>query len=106
MLGALKPLLTLVSEVRQLCNGLLSTYKQKLFLPLSRDSNQRRQLPVSFSCSWVILTLQRKRFQVAFPCPVFSGLHLYPDAIVFHINTRGRVSTLPCLSPRFHLFGP
>lgn len=60
---------------------------------------------VSFSHSGVILTLKGKKFQLAFPCPVFAGLGLYPDTIVFHIN-RGRVSTLPCLSPRFHLFGP
>lgn len=55
---------------------------------------------VSFSRSGVVLTLKGKRFQVAFPCPVFSALGLYPATIIFHIN-RGRVSTLPCLSPRF-----
>lgn len=103
--GAMKRLVTLVSSMRQLYHRLLCTYKQKLFLPLGRDSNQRRQFLVHFGCPWVVLTLKGKRFHVAFPCPVFSGLGLYPAAIVFHINTRGRVSTLPCLSPRFHLFG-
>lgn len=102
--GTMKPLVTLCLWWDSY-HRLLSTYKQKLFLTLGRDSNQRRQFPVNFSCSWVVLTLKGKRFQVAFPCPVFSDLGLCPVAIVFHINTRGRVSTLPCLSPRFHLFG-
>lgn len=90
--------------LRELYSWLLSTYTQKWFLPLGSDINQRRQFLGSFSLSDVILTLKGKRFQVAFPCPVFSGLGLYPATIVFHIN-RSSVFTLPCLSPRFHLFG-
>lgn len=59
---------------------------------------------VSFSRAGVILTLKGEGFQVAFSCPVFSGSGLYPATTAVHI-TRGRASTLPCLSPRFHLFG-